>query len=198
MGVMLALLSMPTLAEAQDSTPPSQTAGSGAQLCALDSAPGCRMAVGSFAELSTVLAPGQEIIVTDESGRSRRGKIVSITPNAVVIDRERSFFRRAEDRFDEGAVQRVRFRDSTVNGVLGGMAVGAAFFALQEGGMLADSLSGWLFLGSASILVGGAVGQVIDGATNSTIYDRARSTPVAKVLPFAARQSAGLTLVVRF
>jgi hypothetical protein len=124
----------------------------------------------------------------------------------VVIARRRFAFWRAEDRFDGQSVFRVRLRDSTMNGGLLGMAGGAAIAAAMSfswgselsGESRLEETATWLYWCPWFAIGGAVIGQAVDGRVNKTIYERPPATPVVQMVPFAARQSAGLVFLFRF
>jgi hypothetical protein len=90
-----------------------------------------------FEGLPRILRVGQEVKVRDESGRTTRGKCVSISENELVVaGRQYPFpqFRSRKERvFAKDVVRRIDIVDSTWNGAAIGAAVGAAFLVPRPG-----------------------------------------------------------------
>jgi hypothetical protein len=156
----------------------------------------------SFAALQPLLASGQEIVVTDDVGRVRRGRLASLSPDQLVMASPeaagtweallplyfpadlgvalvRKFTGRKERAFTEGSVTRVDIVDSTRNGTVIGAAVGIGIVAgvfQWERGRPDSTLKGMAT--SLAFVVGLPVsmriGHVLDRAINKPIYRRAQ------------------------
>src|SRR5262249_28139504 len=78
----------------------------------------------SFSALQPLLTPGERVIVRDASGRTTKGRFVSLTESSLKVVR-RGWTSRSEERtWTEGAVSRVQHEDSTWNGNVIGAAAG--------------------------------------------------------------------------
>jgi hypothetical protein len=154
----------------------------------------------SFAALQPLLASGQEIVVTDDAGRVRRGRLASLSGDQLVIASpvaagvweamlplyfpvdvglilKRGLFRSGDRAFAEGSVRRIDVVDSTRNGTLIGAAVGVGIVAgvfQWERGRPDSTLKG--VATSLAFVVGLPVsmriGHVLDRAINKPIYRR--------------------------
>jgi hypothetical protein len=154
--------------------------------------------VATFEELSAVVRPGQQLTVTDESGRTGSGRILSISPTAVVLERQRFAFFVERNRFDGQAVNEVRFRDSTLNGGLLGMLAGVIITGALTASEEDYPELAAVLVGLPVVLGGAAIGTLADGLQNATIYERVPRTPEVRVAPLAGPRSAGVALSVRF
>jgi hypothetical protein len=154
----------------------------------------------SFAALQPLLASRQEIVVTDDAGRVRRGRLASLSGDQLVIASpvaagvweamlplyfpvdvglilKRGLFRSGDRAFAEGSVRRIDVVDSTRNGTLIGAAVGVGIVAgvfQWERGRPDSTLKG--VATSLAFVVGLPVsmriGHVLDRAINKPIYRR--------------------------
>jgi hypothetical protein len=78
---------------------------------------------GTFSELSSKVLPGETVFVTDRSGQTVRGRLLAIAAETLAIE---TASRRVE--FFQNQVERVgvKRRDSLKDGILIGLATGAA------------------------------------------------------------------------
>ena len=156
----------------------------------------------SFAALEPLLGSGQEIVVRDDAGGVRRGRVASLSPDRLVLASpvaagvweamlplyfpadlglvlKRGLFGSKDRTFAEGAVTRIDVVDSTRNGTLIGAAVGIGIVAgvfQWERGRPDSTLKG--VATSLAFVVGVPVsmriGHVLDRAINKPIYQRIR------------------------
>jgi hypothetical protein len=156
----------------------------------------------SFAALQPLLGAGHEIVVTDEAGRARRGRLASLSPDQLVLASpvaagaweamlplyfpadlglvlKRALVRSRDRTFAEGSVTRIDIVDSTRNGTAVGAAVGIGIVAgvfQWERGRPDSTLKGMAT--SLAFVVGLPVsmriGHVLDRAINKPIYQRVR------------------------
>jgi hypothetical protein len=179
----------------------------------------------SFAALVPLLTPGYEVVVTDRDGRRRRGTVVSISADAIVLASpviagvwetalplywpldvavvlKRRLTPRSERTFQSGSIQRVDIVDPTGNGtaigaLVGGTLVGATY--LWERRQPSSNLKG---LATTMALMWGVpvslrMGHLIDRATNDPIY-RAPGSLQVSILPAVDSRSGGVTVVLRW
>jgi len=156
----------------------------------------------SFAALEPLLGPGQEIVVTDDAGRVRRGRVASLSREQLVVASpvaagiweamlplyfpvdvglilKRGLFNSKDRAFAEGSVARIDVVDSTRNGTLIGAAVGIGIVAgvfQWERRQPDATLKG--VATSLAVAVGVPVsmriGHVLDRAINKPIYRRVK------------------------
>lgn len=156
----------------------------------------------SFAALQPLLGPGQEIVVTDDAGRVRRGRLASLSPDQLAMASpvaagaweallplyfpadlglalKRTLFRSRERVFAEGSVTRIDIVDSTRNGTIIGAAVGVGIVAgvfqwerRQPDSTLKGVATSLAFV--VGLPVSMRVGHVLDRAINKPIYQRIR------------------------
>jgi hypothetical protein len=185
-----------------------------------------RPAAASFAELREIVDSGYEVVVTDDAGRVRRGRVVSISGDQLVMDSpvvagsweallplyppldwvvvlKRRIFRAPERVFLDGSIRRIDIVDSTRNGTAIGAVVGAGLVAgvYQWERRQPDSdLKGLLTV--AAVLLGFPtslrIGHVLDRAINGSIYEREPRTPQVTVAPLLGRDAVGVSAHVRF
>lgn len=158
----------------------------------------------SFEDLQSVLKLGDEVLITDSSGKTSQGKIVALSTGSlgVTIDGRRRDLSAPTIR----TIKR-RHADSLWNGILTGAVVGAAVGAVVkqrncgstncgEGGLVEP---GFYYLGAA---IGAGAGAVVDRSIRrfDTLF-ASPSTASARRLslsPVLARHSRGLQLSVTF
>lgn len=183
-------------------------------------------AAGSFAELQQFLDSGYEIVVTDEEGKTRRGRVASISGDDLVVASpvsagqweallplywpadvgvvlKRRFFRSQERRFSAASVRRIDIVDPAGRGTAIGAAVGAGLVAgayLWERQQPASNLKG--LVTTLAIVWGVPVslrmGHIIDRATNEPVYERQPRTRLVTVSPWVGPHVAGVVTQVRF
>jgi hypothetical protein len=171
------------------------------------------------------LAPGYEVVVTDQNGRRRRGKVVAISPDAIVLQSpvaaggweaalplywpldlalvlKRRMTPRSERTFESGSIRRIDVVDPTGNGTAIGALVGGSLVAatyLWERQQPDSTLKG--FETSLALVLGVPVsirmGYLIDRATNDPIY-RAPGRLQVSILPTVDRRSRGVLVVLRW
>jgi hypothetical protein len=185
-----------------------------------------RPATASFDALQAILDSGYEIVVTDDVGRVRRGRVASISRDRLVMASpvaagsweallplyppldggvvlKRRIFRSAERVFVEGTIRRIDIVDSTRNGTTIGAAVGVGLVAgvyqwerRQPDGNLKGLLT------SVAVLLGLPIslrmGHVLDRAINDSIYERDPTRPQVTVGPLLGRGAIGASAQVRF
>ena len=183
-------------------------------------------AATSFASLQPLLVAGREIVVTDERGRQRRGRLRMLSPDTLVLaspvsaggweaflplylpaDAAVVLKRRiapSSDRlFGAAAVTRIDVVDPAGNGTAIGAGVGAAVAAatyLWERQQPDSSLKG---LGTFLAIVVGIpmstrMGHVIDRATNEPVYHRSTAAAAVTLAPAVGRDRALAVVTVRW
>jgi hypothetical protein len=193
-------------ATAAQTTAPEATPSSRSRITASELMQG-RDVAPSFDALSEFLAPGYEVVVTDTAGSSRRGRVVSLTQDHIVLASPVSagqwealpplllvpfpflwpvdlvvHLRHHKDRaFAEGSVNEIDIVDPAWNGTAIGGAVGvgaAASVYLIERQQPASNLKGiWTFM---AIVVGIPVSLRV-----GHVLDRAINEPVYQRRPRA-------------
>ena len=172
-----------------------------------DAAPGTRKATAvasSFESLPQVLRAGQEVIVSEASGRKTRGRVVSVTDAKVVVASPlRGRWRtRVEERvFTEDVVTRIEVRDSAWwPGGLIGLVASAPVLAWSISGPR-PRLGGPLSLplvGLPAILGGTALGGLIDWTINAPVYQRQPRAPRVTISPTIGTGQTGVVARVSF
>jgi hypothetical protein len=185
-----------------------------------------RDVTGSFEALQSLIGSGHEIVVTDTAGRARRGRVVTIARDHLVMASpagsgvwegllplyfpldlglvfKRRFLRSQDRTFSEQSVVRIDIVDSTSNGTAIGAAVGAGLVAgvyMWERRQPDASLKG---LATFLALVVGfpvslRVGHVLDRAINEPIYRRPAGTRRVTVSPSLAHGVKGVAVDIQF
>ena len=158
----------------------------------------------AFEALPLVLNVGQEIKVKTDTGRTTRGKVVSIHDSRLVIGRPQypfPFVRpRKEQVFAKDVVQRIDVVDSALNGILLGAAAGVGVTAIVAS-RATDPLEksyAWWALGTFLGVGGASAGSFIDQRVNKTIYERGTPTPTVAFVPMVGRRRMGVAASFRF
>ncbi|HVG71521.1 MAG TPA: hypothetical protein VM819_11455 [Vicinamibacterales bacterium] len=180
----------------------------------------------TFAALQLLLTSGQEIVVTDNAGRVRRGKVASISGDRLVMASpvaagpweallplywpldlgvvlKRRIFRSGEQVFVDGSVRRIDTVDPTRNGIAIGAAVGAGFVAAVYGWERNQPESSLKGLATALAVVVAVptslrIGHVLDRAMNESIYERHTRSRQVSISPWFGRTIKGVAAHVRF
>jgi hypothetical protein len=168
----------------------------------------------TFDELNVRVRSGETVYVTDNQSRTIDGLLLTVSTDALVMEA-------ASGRVTLSVAQvdrvRVRRRDSLKNGILEGLAAGAAGGALAA--LLTDShdrpstqctffCAGIFSTGqviAAGMLVGGVLGIGAGTAIDAVIkerrlvYEKASAAPQARlvVAPLVRRGGAGVVAIVR-
>jgi hypothetical protein len=167
----------------------------------------------SFAGLAEVVRPGETVIVTDGSGKTLRGRLISATPDSLTANVDipgpgggGAGWTRREVRWLAPDVTRIQReeRDSLWNGAaLGGLAGGAAgvaFFMQSTGCDCTVGQVAFLVVGPF-VGAGIGVGAIIDAATVSrqTVYrsDASRRLDL-RVAPMLAPSAKAVRVSVGF
>jgi hypothetical protein len=156
---------------------------------------------GSFADLQPMLAVGQQVMVSDQHGRSIHGRLVSIAGDELVmISMPRFIGRSSRLTFSESAVTTVRLVDSTSNGfalgALAGFVVALAVLCPSEDGCSGGGAAA--FVAIPAIFAGGAAGYFIDRISTTLVYDRPARTPTVTLTPVAARGRVAVVARIGF
>ena len=168
----------------------------------------------TFDELNVRVRSGETVYVTDNQSRTIDGLLLTVSADALVMEV-------ASGRVTLSVAQvdrvRVRRRDSLKNGILGGLAAGAAGGALAA--LLTDShyrpstpctfvCDGFFSTGqviAAGMLVGGVLGIGAGAAIDAVIkerrlvYEKASGAPQTRLViaPLVRRGGAGVVAIVR-
>lgn len=139
----------------------------------------------AFNALQGFLAPGVEVIVTDEAGDKTRGWVSSISDEqmAVFFEERAAFSRRPAERiFAADSIARIDAPDSTWNGALIGAVVGVglalAIYSARSEGCNVPGLCPGAVLGGAAALVSVGVGGVIDHRISTLPFMNGHPNPL--------------------
>jgi hypothetical protein len=160
----------------------------------------------AFEELPSIIEPGCEVIVFDETGRKTRGRVTAISRDSVVVRYRRRLFSASEERaLSSEIVSRIDIVDSTWNGALIGAAVAPVLvYGIHrwEDAAVPDSNSmkglGTIVFGGISATLAVGIGFWIDGSMNGAIYERRRGTPGVTLAPWLEPTRRGIRVHVRF
>ena len=177
----------------------------------LPGAASAQEAARTFGELNSRVRSGETVDVTDTSGRTIRGVLRAITTDAIVIERSSVSVSFAGDQVER---VRVRRRDSLWNGILGGLAAGAAGGALL--GLTAQEsdpspqctffCDGFFSTGQLVVMgmaLGAAAGMGVGAAVDALrrerrlVYERVNAERRVTITPVAGARAAGIAVVVR-
>ena len=185
-----------------------------------------RPVAASFEPLQPLLAVGREIVVTDEQGRQRRGRLRMLSTDTLVLATpvssggwegflplywpadlavmlKRRIAPSSDRAFDEAVVTRIDVVDPTGNGTAIGAGVGAAIAAatyLWERNQPENSLKGLgTFLAVVvGIPISARIGHVIDRANNEPVYQRSTSAAAVTFAPAVGYDRALAIVTVRW
>ena len=147
-------------------------------------------AVQSFDELVETVTPGMTVVVDLANGRSRSGKVVSLSGDRIDIRRRRWIFRSEQLSFGEESVRRIEHRDSTANGTLIGIGAGvlAAWVRCKTGGPSYGLDAGCVWWSFFAPVGGGVVGNIIDWSHRRPLY----VAPLGARIQVAPAREAGI------
>jgi hypothetical protein len=179
----------------------------------------------SFDRLMSLLATGHDVVVTDHDGRRKRGKVVAISPEGIILKSpvaaggweaalplywpldvglvlKRHLAPAADRTFAAESLTRIDIVDPAGNGLAIGAVVGLSLVTvtyLWERSQPPSSLRG--FETSLALVLGVPIslrmGYVIDRAINQPIFRKPRSSRVV-IAPMVDRHSTGAAVVVRW
>ena len=158
----------------------------------------------SFDTLVTVLEPGYEVVVWDESGDRTRGPLLSISGEEVVVSRRRLglLWSPEEVMFAADSIARVDIVDSTWNGIAIGAAVGVGVVlgvGAWESRQPDSNLKGMAtFIAILGLPLSMRMGHDIDLYINEPIFERPSQEPRVTVAPLLGRNRGGLMVMVSF
>jgi hypothetical protein len=134
--------------------------------------------------------------VTDAKGEKTSGEFVAIRGTELELRHSGGWFS-AERRFvfTEEAVRRIENDDSTWEGTLIGTALGVAIAVVSLKNWEGDE-SG-IMLAWAPPLIGGVVGDTLDGARRRVLFVSPRQ-PTVRLSPVGESRRAALAVKVRF
>lgn len=185
-----------------------------------------RPVLTTFEAVQSVLDVGREVVVTDEHGRQRRGRVVALSSDRIVLSApvssggweamlplywpadlavmlKRRLLPSRDRVFDDAAVTRIDVVDPTGNGTALGAAVGVAVSGavyLWERQQPTSNLKG--LLTTLSVVVGIPIsmrmGHVIDRATNAPLYQRSSPLAQATLVPLVGHDRAAVLIAVRW
>jgi hypothetical protein len=183
-------------------------------------------ATSSFDALVALLAAGHEVVVTDQAGRRRRGKVLAVSSDAILLDSpvaagvweamlplywpldvglvlKRHVAASTARSFPSESVTRIDIVDPAGNGTAIGAVVGFSLAAgtyLWERRRPPSNLKG--LATSVALVLGVPVslrmGHVMDRAINDPIYERTSRTPRASIIPEFGRDSGGVAVTLQW
>ncbi len=164
-------------------------------------------AARSFDELQPMLANGQLVIVTDDTGHRLKGRVESISPSLLALSDASPGSARRTWTFAAGAVREIRRTDSVLNGALIGLGAGAGAFWVglrtHCGSPLDEECAlngGWAIL-LGTVPVGAVAGAVVDSLIGRGLLYRSPPGSAQRrldVSPWLGAGGVGLGVVLRF
>jgi hypothetical protein len=168
----------------------------------------------TFDELNVRVRSGETVYVTDNQSRTIDGVLLTVSADALVMEAASGRVTLSVAQIDR---VRVRRRDSLKNGILGGLAAGAAGGALvallTDGSdrastqctFFCDDLFSTGQVIAAGMVVGGVFGIAAGAAIDASIkerrlvYEKASGAPQARLViaPLVRRGGAGVVAIVR-
>jgi hypothetical protein len=162
---------------------------------------GSQTVVNSFDELRGVLKPGRTVTVIDEGGRVTRGKVATISQDALVLDTEGASGRE-QRTFGKGPIKATAKRDSLWNGFgwgalagLGAAAIATAACTGCDGGLV------FAFAAAGTIPGGAAAGVIMDLVHRPDVrieYGKGGRTSSITIGPWLGGQTRGVYLAARW
>ena len=158
----------------------------------------------TFRELQPQVPPSQTLLVTDDHGRTVRGRLVTLSDQTLTLEvKPTAAHPDGSVAFRSSDVTRIRRADSVVNGMLIGLAAGLGGMAIftreacgpndPECAAIANPI------GLVTFVPGGmVVGALIDRAINKTILLNPPARATLSVAPSLRPGGAGLTVTMRF
>ena len=163
-------------------------------------------AVRAFEDVRRVVAPGQQVVVTDVGGGKTRGDIVDATSDAVTLRVSDAFGARRTRTFAAETVASIRRSDRLWNGLL--IGIGAGFLASEvwvynvcgPRGYDAECSAIATGIGWVAFVPGAAVaGALIDKAVgNHLIYTHATQPGALVITPTLTPARAAIAATIRF
>lgn len=161
----------------------------------------------SFDELQPVLAPGQLVVVTDDTGHTLKGRVESVSPSLLALSDASPGSAHRTWTFAEGAVREIRRTDSVLNGALIGLGAGAGAFwvglRIRCGSPLDEECvvnGGWAIL-LGTVPVGAVLGAVVDSLVGRELVYRSPSGSARAsigVSPWLGAGGVGMGAILRF
>ena len=171
-------------------------------LCASVTPAAAQEIASSFERLTVILQPGDKITVVDVTGQETKGRIATLSRDAMILDTSDGPRRLGE--LDVATISQRR-NDSLVNGAIIGAAAGTAY-VLTALTLLADSDGGDPIIPAAigaTVLfagLGAAAGAGIDAmiARHQVIYQRTPGQKTVSVSPIVGHGRRGAAVTVKF
>lgn len=153
---------------------------------------GAQVAARSFEELPSILKVGQTLVVTDASGRQTKGRLMDVSPFALVVTTPDA------RTFAAGTVAEIRLPDSLLSGTLIGAAAGAGLAAWDY--WIDPSEPGNGAITVAAIGLGGAIGAGVDALRTGgrVLYRSPQQRSKPTLSPLLGKDRQGVLVTVRF
>jgi hypothetical protein len=154
--------------------------------------------VQAFADLPTVLASGQRVIVRGAEGRTLRGEVVALSDGMLEIEWRRWIFQRKHRSLSESSVQSISIQDSDWNGTLLGVGVGILAGMLVDEQLCAVLEPSLKPVGAYhGALIGALIGGAVDRSVNQVVY-RAPRREGLTFAPIIGTRRVGFTASAAF
>lgn len=178
------------------------TAGVFVLLCASASSAEAQAVASSFTQLAVLVEPGDKVTVVDAAGREARGRISTLSADALILITEAGPWRLGEA--DVATISQRR-GDSLTNGAIIGAVAGATYFATvaallhdSDGGdiIVPTAIAGGVFFAG----LGAAAGVGIDAliSRRQVIFRKTSGATRVSVSPVLGRRLRGAAVTVKF
>jgi hypothetical protein len=145
-------------------------------------------------DLPNRVKQGQKVSVTDEHGRTVRGRIVDMTPDSLAIARGDG-----REEVQYARIVSIDTVDELRNGALIGLGIGLGFFMVDAALAASDGLTlnaaGYVLLGGVYAGLGAGAGAGIDALIggNRNVYQRGRGARLS-IAPSFGRDRLGAAI----
>jgi len=171
-------------------------------LCAGETSVGAQEIASSFEQLAVLVKPGDKVTLVDVTGRETKGRIGTLSPDALILLASAGSRQLAEG--DVAAITR-RHDDSLKNGAVIGAVAGTAYYvtaaALLAGTddgdvIIATAIAGGVLFAGLGAAAGVGIDALISG--RQVIYQKPAGRRNGSVSPAFGHGRRGAAVTVRF
>lgn len=150
----------------------------------------------TFDALQGAVKANDLVVVTDETGRKTKGRIVDVSGASLGVSAATRSGAPETRRFAEGTVSEIRAADPLWNGALIGAGAGIGLATWDY--LIDPSEPGNAVVFTVAIGLGTAIGAGLDGLVHKVLYLRPRQATSMSVLPLVGNRRQGVVVSVRF